>query len=603
MDDTRSRTTLPFVEQARLEELHALQILDTQPEERFDRFTRLVSQIFDVPTALVSLVDRDRQWFKSAVGQVESETPHDVSFCLHALEHDFLEIPDALEDVFFRTHKAVVGSPFVRFYAGVVLRGPTGQPLGTLCISDTHPRYLSSMERSWLMTFGKLVQEQINQHAELSHARDQLKTITQRDARTGLPGETLFGDTLHHLIRLADNEAYYLAVLHLRLNNLDEISRSHGRGARDAVLQILAERLTAPDIKILAAGHTSPTRFGAVVSLYNIRDLFSVITPIVNRLNAPIGVEGHSVRPDIDVGISVSPDDGAKAEDLLERARAALKGPKSHEGIHVFTRHTEASAVRRHWIEQRLEPALQAGQLVQYYQPLFDADGIRIVGFEALARWQDAELGSVSPGEFVPIAETSVRLSQMLTDWSLRSVCEKGQTWPLKDGDAPLRMAINIPANQFFQPRFVDHILETLSRHWIKPDRLTLELTEESLLTDFDQAIKTMRRLQDHNIALALDDFGTGYSSLSYLKRLPVDTLKIDKSFIDDLPHDTKALNLVRGIVGIAHGLDVSVVAEGVEHESQRALLKEVGCDELQGYLFSRPLEAEAALNMLGIAN
>ncbi|WP_218124436.1 putative bifunctional diguanylate cyclase/phosphodiesterase [Franzmannia pantelleriensis] len=380
------------------------------------------------------------------------------------------------------------------------------------------------------------------------------------------------------------------------MNNLDEISRIHGRSNRDAVLKCLADRLTAPDINILAAGHLDRDRFGAVISIFSVRDMFSMIVPIANRLTMAIELEGHTLLPDIDVGISVSPADGTSPDELLERARTALKGPRTPEGMHVFTQETEASAVRRHWIEQRLEPALHNGMLIQHYQPIMLADGSGVLGFEALARWQDEKLGNVSPGEFVPIAEKNPRLSQLLTDWSLRVVCEKAMKWPLKTGDPPMRMAINIPANQFYQASFVDHILQILKEYNLAPERLALELTEESLLTDIDQAVQTMSRLRDQNIAIALDDFGTGYSSLNYLKRLPIDALKIDKSFIDELPNDRKAVDLVKGIIGIARGLGMRVIGEGVESEAQHRLLQELGCDALQGYLFSRPVVAEKAL-------
>ncbi|HSP01459.1 MAG TPA: GGDEF domain-containing phosphodiesterase, partial [Thioalkalivibrio sp.] len=373
----------------------------------------------------------------------------------------------------------------------------------------------------------------------------------------------------------------------------------NGRRTRDAILNCLAERLTAPDSKVMAAGHLSLARFAAVMPLYSVRDLFDVVTPIVNKLSRPIELDEMTILPAIDVGISVSPEDGKTPEDLLERARNALKFPRSHEGVHVFSREAEESADRRHAIEQRLEPALLDDRLVQHYQPLVLADGSRIVGFEALARWQDAELGNVSPREFVPMAERSARLSRLLTEWSLRAVCQRAPHWPLQPSDAPLRMAVNIPAGQFYQRGFLDRVLRILEEYQLAPERLTLELTEESLLADVDQAIQTMRDLRNHNIAVALDDFGTGYSSLSYLKRLPIDSLKIDKSFIDDLLHDPQAVDLIDGIMRIARGLGLRVVAEGVETEAQRAMLHELGCDVIQGYLFSRPVAADDALGLL----
>ena len=589
MDDKNS----PFIRlqngDARLAELRSLDILDTFQEEHYDQYTRLVSQIFNAPIVVISLIDDHRQWHKSSIGLETRDVSLENSFCVHALAHGYLEVSDTLESDFFRYHNAVTSSPFIRFYAGVVLHGPSGQAIGTLCISDTQPRALSEIERSWLMAFGSIVEEQILLNAQLLTARHKASRINQRDVKTGLPDETLFGDTLDHLIHLAKVESYHLIVLHLRMNNLDEIGRLYGRENRNAVLKHLATRLTSPDNDILAVGSMDNDRFGAVAPLYSLRDLFSVIKPIVNKLNAPIDLNGHTIRPSIDVGISVSPDDGSSPDDLLERARTALKGPKTHESIHIFTHRTEESALRRHKVEQRLESALLGGKLQQHYQPLVFADGSSVVGFEALARWQDSTLGTVSPGEFVPIAEKNSRLSRLLTDWSLACVCEKAHCWPIKPSDPPLSLGINIPANQFYQRDFVEHILHTLQEHDLAPQRLTLELTEESLLTDIDSAILTMRKLRDHGISLALDDFGTGYSSLNYLKRLPVDVLKIDKSFIDDLPRDEKAVNLVSGIIRIAHGLGLNVIAEGVEYKTQQTVLHEIGCDMLQALLNTWP--------------
>ncbi|MGY4879561.1 putative bifunctional diguanylate cyclase/phosphodiesterase [Vreelandella aquamarina] len=583
----------------KLTESYSLDILSTDQEACFDRYTHLVSQVFNVPTAFISLFDEKSQRVKSSVGMEEREISHEPSFCMHVLEHGYLEVSDTLESDLFHNHKAVVSNPYVRFYAGVILRDSKRLAIGTLCISDIQPRALNEVERSWLIAFGNIIEEQINLKSRLLDMRHQASRISQRDARTGLPDETLLGETLDNLVQLAQTESYHLVVLHLRVNNLDEISRLYGRRHRNAILKCLAERIVAPDINILTAGTIDLDRFGAVVSIYSLRDLFGVIKPVISKLNTPIDLNGHTIIPNIDVGVSVSPDDGITPDDLLERARTALKAPKTYEGIHIFTHRTEESALRRHKIEQRLERALSSNKLHQHYQPLVFADGSGVIGFEALARWQDKTLGVVSPGEFVPIAEKNARLSRLLTDWSMRSVCETALHWLTKANVPPLKLGVNIPANQFYQPNFVKRILQTLEEHSFDPQRLTLELTEESLLTDINRAILTMDNLRENGISLALDDFGTGYSSLNYLKRLPVDVLKIDKSFIDDLPHDEKAINLVSGIIRIAHGLGLSVVAEGVEYQAQQKLLKEIGCDVLQGYLFSHPLNADKALNFL----
>lgn len=213
--------TTPVDEKARLAELRSLDILDTPPEVRFDRYTRLVAQIFKVPIAIISFVDEDRQWFKSSVGLDVGEIPLEMSFCVHALDRDLLEVPDALEDDFFKHHPAVVDTPFIRFYAGTVLRGPTGQPLGTLCILDTKPRYPTEKERTWLVTFGHLVMKLIHHDAALTTARQLVNHAIERNTRSRLSDETLFGDSPTNLIRLADKDDLYLAILLQRLNSLD----------------------------------------------------------------------------------------------------------------------------------------------------------------------------------------------------------------------------------------------------------------------------------------------------------------------------------------------------------------------------------------------
>ncbi|MGM0632897.1 MAG: putative bifunctional diguanylate cyclase/phosphodiesterase [Pseudomonadota bacterium] len=590
----------PFDENARLAELRSLDILDTPPDKYFDRFTQLIAKFFKVPMVAVAFIDKDRQWFKSTVGIKVSEMPRENSFCIHALQQDLLEVPDALDDDFFKNHRLVAGSPFVRFYMGTVLRGPTGQPLGTLHIMDIESRYLSREKRAWLVTFGHLAQELINHnHHDLSISDQLDQQGSHRGSITGLPGVVLFGITLKHLIRQSEEKNGYLAILYLRLNSLDEITKIQGRSTRDIVLCCLADRLIADDTGVLAASHLTDNTFGAVIKVPGVYNLFETVTPIANKVSGAIELEGIAIRPDIDIGISLSPLDGRTPQDLLERARTALNGSRSHAGLYVFSHEAEETALRRYKISQHLESALQHNQLINKYQPLVTVDGSRIVGFEALARWHDPEMGEVSPADFVPIAEQNTRLSRMLTEWSVATVCGEVPRWPFRPEDAPFRVAINVPPNQFLEQGFVDYVLDRLKEHGMAPESLTLEITEEAILVDIDAVIQTMREFRNHNIAIALDDFGTGYSSLSKLKDLPIDILKIDKSFIDNLTHDTRVVNLVGGIIRIAHGFGLKVVAEGVEYEAQRARLQGLGCDIIQGYLFSRPLLPEGAIALL----
>lgn len=589
-----------FDEKERLGELYSLKILDTPTDKYFDRYTRLIAEILQVPIVAVSLVDEKRQWIKSSVGLVIAETPREETFCHYALGQELLEVYDTLEDSFFCNFGIVVNSPFIRFYMGTVLRGPTGQPLGTLYIMDNQSRCLSPLQRDWLITFGSIIQELIIHDHAISNGRQASEQANRRDILTGLPTEKLFLNTLKNLMNLSQKESRgYMAILYLRLNKIDEISRVHGRSTRDGILYRLADRLISSDIKTLAIGHLSQACFGAVIPLASLDDIFDIVTPIANNLTRVMDVEKATIRPDIDVGISLSPVDGQTPEDLLSNANAALEGSKSHAGLYVFSREVEEKALRRDTIKQHLESALINKKMTKYYQPIVAIDGSYIIGFEALARWKDVELGQVSPADFVPIAEKNARLSKMLTEWSLNTVCTEVPQWPFRANDPPLRIAVNIPPAQFLEDGFLNRVLDTLEAHFMSPERLTLELTEESILTNLDKAIQVMREFRRHGIHISLDDFGTGYSSLSHIKNLPLDNLKIDKSFIDDLTNDSRSENLVDGIIRIAHGLGLQVIAEGVEFEAQRALLQELGCDVIQGYLFSRPLPAKDALALL----
>ncbi len=586
-------------EQARLNELSSLDILDTPKEERFDRYTRLVAKVFDVPTAIISLVDADRQWFKSRYGCTLRQTSREESICAEALNLGYLEIPDSFEDTFFRHHPAAQGEQPLRFYAGAVLYGPTGQPLGTLCINDNTPRNLTATQRSCLKDFARIVQHEINRDAAHEKDRQRIQEATLRDPATGLPGEALLTDTLESLIQISSKEGRYLAILHLWVDNLDTIGHLHGESARHTVVQTLAERLTSPDERILVAARVSPDRFVLILPIESDEAGMDAAKRVLRRVNEPVAFGNRRLRPDISLGSSLYPIDGKDAGQLVNRARKAFNYGPSHQRIHLYSSDEEVKANRRLLIEERLETALTENQLTLHYQPIFLADGSQVVSFEALARWHDEELGVVSPGEFVPIAEKSARLSYLLTYYVLQMACAQAQTWRQRDNEKPLGIAVNIPAREFYRPGFVESVFSILMDVELDPSRLILELTEEGLIQDIDQAIATMAELSAKGVKLALDDFGVGYSSLSHLRRLPVDTLKIDKSFINDLADDEEEVALVGGVIGIAHGMGLTVVAEGVEKEAQRDLLVELKCDKIQGYLLGRPVSADKVAGIL----
>ena len=595
---------------ARIQELLSLNILDTPREERFDRVTSLVARIFNIPSVAISLITEDRQWFKSTVGLKKTETTRDESICTNTIKEGYLEVMDTLEDERFQNLTAVTGEGQLfssregrlRFYAGAVIKGPTGQPVGTLCLLDVTPRRLSAAERSWLISFAELVEYEINRDADLEQQQRKLLETTLRDSTTGLPGEILLTDMLDRLIKGANGEGPRLAILHLKVDNLDILGRLHGSSMLDSILRNLAARLTATDQRLHIAGRTAAKRFVLVVPLETLQSPQEVASRIVKNLSAPMIINETTIRTEIAAGVAIYPLNGAEANHLLDRARMALTDGQAWRDVNVFSRIDDASALRNHEIADRLESALLGNKLTLDYQPIFSADGSQILKFEAFARWQDTKFGNVSPGEFVPIAERSSRLSHLLTLWALRTACMQARQWEGMHDGAPPRVAVNVPARQFYDPNFVEMVTEILEEAGLSPERLTLELTEESLIQDIGQAIDTMKKLSASGIKIALDDFGTGYSSLSHLRRLPINTLKIDKSFIDGLPHEPEAVKLASRIIQIAQDMGLDVVAEGVEYEEQRALLDSFSCDMIQGYLLGRPAHADDVHKLTGSA-
>ncbi|MEO9522311.1 sensor domain-containing phosphodiesterase [Marinobacter alexandrii] len=577
-------------ETARLNELSSLNILDTPPEERFDRHTRLASIMFDVPTAFITFIDHERVWFKSKFGIEISEVKRTDSLCQHTLGLGFLEIEDTFEDELFRNHPAVKGSPPIRFYAASVLHGPSGQPVGTLCLVDYAPRRLSENERAQLEALARLVESEIERDRTLKDDWQILRDSTLRDSFTGLPGDMLLEETLEGLIRTAEAEQSQLAILHLHVENFDAIASLSGGAGWNSVVQAFVDRLVMHNEGILGSGRVAPDRLALVVPFDTRQSTSTMARRIMGIMTEPVEFAGRDLRPEISIGISVYPADGSEARLLIDRAQRACK--LSPAQIDFYDPSEEANATRSYLIQDRLGKAIANHRVTLNYQPIWSADGTRVIKFEALARWQDEELGVVSPGEFVPIAEKHAGLSHQLTYYVLRMACLEARTWKTDPCHEPIRVAVNIPAAGFYQPEFAQSVLSLLREVDLEPSRLTLELTEDGLVQNIDHTTLTMRELSSQGIRLALDDFGTGYSSLNHLNQLPVDTLKIDKSIVDGLPNNRKSLEILSGFIRIAHAMELTVVAEGVEHETQRQLLAKLDCDMIQGYLLGRPITA-----------
>jgi len=325
------------------------------------------------------------------------------------------------------------------------------------------------------------------------------------------------------------------------------------------------------------------------------QEAYKVARRLQQQLEKPIEIDGRKLSIQVNVGISVHLHDGSNATELYDSARKAMGRARQEQlhGIRFSTSAMNSSTFERLTLESNLRYALERGELTLFYQPRVDIKTGAIVGFEALLRWKHPELGMISPGQFIPIAEES-GLIVPIGEWVLREACRQNQAW--REAGLPhVRMAVNLSSVQFRQPDLEVRIASVLEETGLDPSGLELELTESILLQDADATIETLRTVKEMGIHLSIDDFGTGYSSLSYIKRFPVDALKIDQSFVREVTTSPEDAAITTSIVLMGKSLNLTVVAEGVETKSQLEFLRVLECDEAQGYLFSRPVPAKEA--------
>ncbi len=429
--------------------------------------------------------------------------------------------------------------------------------------------------------------------AELDH-------VSLHDAVTGLYNRAFLEDYLGRALTSTHGGRARHALMFFDLERFKQVNDALGYRAGDKLLRLVAERLSAParaDDVVARVGGDEFARF--VPEVNGPEDAAEIAQHIREALASPFEVEEHEVFVNASIGISLYPGDGQDSQTLLKNATAALHRARRQggDGYQFYTADMNATALRRLTLENRLRRAVERGELSAHYQPKIDVDSERVVGMEALARWQSPELGSVSPAEFIPLAEDS-GLILPVGEWVLRTACAQNRLW--QDGGlGQMRVAVNLSARQFREKNLSAKILRILGETGLDPRHLELELTESSIMEDAGYAVKTLGELREMGIEISVDDFGTGYSSLGYLKRLPIDTLKIDQSFVREVTTESDSAAIVQAIIALAHNLGMKAVAEGVETEEQLRFLHFLGCDEWQGYLGGRPLPAEPFAQLL----
>ncbi len=698
----------PPGEAQRLAALHQLGILDTPPDERFDRIVRLACRLFGVPAAFVSFIDGERQWFKACYGFHECETPRDLSFCTHTIRgEDEMVVPDARCDPRFSRNPLVMCAPFVRFYAGHPLRSPDGHRVGTLCVLDPQPRDLEDEDREMFRHLAAWVELELAMHYPLERAHTVLqdtelhlrailhnaaavimtldgqgrielvgravrkifgyldneivgrplsllipgfgvsssmdgvqalntgttevegrrrdgttvfieislsemtmsepprfiaiaRDISERrrmaevarhrayyDAMVGLPNLALLQERVKELSLTSVSSKSSFSVMLIELDRLRDINNTLGHPTGDRLLQEVGATLQGVLTDSELAAYLGAGTFAVVSPDTNKSGVHGIARRILDVLAQPF-VLGHlTIDIGATAGVAVCPEHGQECARLLQRAAIALQATRlSGGGYQLYAEDKDPYTPRRLALMGDLHQTIEREYLFVVYQPKISLRTGAVVGVEALVRWKHSEFGLIAPDEFIPIAEQTGFIKR-LTLWVLHTALHQCAVWKTMGLD--LAVAVNISARTLHDTQLPTQVAAEIAGAGLTAASLELEITESTIMADPVRAMDVLTQLRRMGVRLSIDDFGTGYSSLGYLKKLPVDAVKIDKSFVLGMANDEDDAVIVRSIIDVAHTLGLQVVAEGIENQESVSSLVVLGCDEAQGYYVHRP--------------
>lgn len=430
--------------------------------------------------------------------------------------------------------------------------------------------------------------------SERRGAEARMHYLAHHDDLTGLPNRVMFKYRLEQAIAESGRRGTLLALLLLDMDRFKAINDTLGHAVGDNLLKILGGRLSGCVRDCDTVSRLAGDEFALILpDLTHAEDAARVAKKILNIFVPPFNVDGHELFMSASIGIATYPMDGDNLDVLLRNVDIAMYHAKEHgrNTFQFYATEMNTKAFERLSLENALRHALERNELFLHYQPQVDLRTGKITAVEALLRWRHPELGVISPLQFIPIAEETGMIIA-IGEWVLHAACAQNKAWQAA-GLPPFRIAVNLSARQLRQTSFIHVIERTLQETGLEPGYLELELTESMLMHNTENAIAMLAALDGMGIDLSVDDFGTGYSSLTYLKRLPINALKIDKSFVSDIPGDLDDAAIASTIIVMAHNLGIRVIAEGVETQEQRNFLGERACDAMQGYLFSRPVEPE----------
>ncbi|MFP5497132.1 MAG: EAL domain-containing protein [Gammaproteobacteria bacterium] len=569
---------IPPNEIERLKEVAKFCPTDSDSDDVFEKIVEMASAYYNAPIALISIVDKHRQWFRARVGITETQTPREVSFCAYStLDNALLEVSDAPLDARFKDNPLVTGPPHIRYYAGAPLITEDGFTLGSLCIIDTVPRPpMSERDSAMLNDFAELVMMRIQG----------MRSRNFVDQPTGLFNRLRLEEDIRQALKL-ENACHVYAVDIISPKFLNDIVKALGYSfAGDLVLAIKSRLQNLLPAQCLLY-KISPTRFGFILEENQTTE--HICESILKDFKKP--VECHGIPILMQVGIGVLPIHHSGQQDWLRLLVSAADEARDRKlGWSLYEPQFDAAQQRAFMLLSSLPEAVSCDkQFSLVYQPKVKLPSGSCDSVEALLRWNHPLLGPISPAEFIPLAEKTALIPSVGL-WVLNAIIRQAAAW--KAQGVRLRIAMNITVSDLESSEFVDAMIHELHRHDLDPADFELEFTESMLMTNPEEVIRQLQRVRQIGIEVAVDDFGTGYSNWAYLKELPATTVKLDQSLISGLGSNQNDKQLVKTLIGLAKGLGYRVVAEGVENQEILDLLIQWGCSEAQGYLIAKPMTA-----------
>ncbi|MBK8187124.1 MAG: EAL domain-containing protein [Cellvibrio sp.] len=437
-----------------------------------------------------------------------------------------------------------------------------------------------------------ITERKMAEHA-LREQQSRLNFMAFHDSLTALPNRSLFYDRIYHGLARARRSNCKVALMLLDIDRFKIINDSLGHDAGDILLKAIAMRLNEAVRDMDTVARLGGDEFVIVLEgIQDMNDVFQVSNKLLSTLASPIDVNNHSISTTVSIGVSVFPDDGKDTDELLKNADIAMYKAKEagKNNCQFYTKGMNATAVNFLLLENDLRRAIELNQLVLHYQPQMDLRTNKMIGVEALVRWQHPDRGLVSPAHFIALAEET-GLIVPLGEWVLREACRQQKDW-LTRGIQVGKVAINLSPRQFRQKNFPEKVAMILFALDLHPEHIELEITESCAMEHANETINQMNQLKEMGMHIAIDDFGTGYSSLAYLQRFPIQKLKIDRSFIHDIHDDVNDAAIAKTIIGLAHNMQMVVIAEGVENQCQADWLLTQGCDQAQGFMYAKPMLA-----------